>query len=49
MRYKHRFTVQAAIEDVVAFHHNSDNLKLLTPWPVKVRIYSAPTELVPGS
>lgn len=49
MRYQHRFTVQAAIEGVVAFHHNSDNLKLLTPWPVKVRIHSAPTELAPGS
>lgn len=49
MRYQHRFTVQAAIEGVVAFHHNNDNLKLLTPRPIEVRIRRAPHQLHEGA
>lgn len=39
MEFKHRFTVDAPLDDVVAFHSDTAALRQLTPFPIIARIH----------
>jgi ligand-binding SRPBCC domain-containing protein len=39
-KYAHRFTVEAPIEQVTAFHRDTTALKTLTPFPIFVQLHS---------
>jgi ligand-binding SRPBCC domain-containing protein len=45
MRYQHEFTLQATLEDVIAFHARSSSMAAITPPPIIVRIHEAPAIL----
>jgi ligand-binding SRPBCC domain-containing protein len=48
MKFRHAFTVCAPVSVVAAFHRNPDNLVALTPFPVRVKLLSAPCPLQAG-
>ncbi len=47
-RYKHRFQVQASLEEVADFHARSSSLTKITPPPSKVIVHQAPSRLDEG-
>jgi uncharacterized protein (TIGR01777 family) len=47
-RYKHRFQVQASLEEVSDFHSRSSSLTEITPPPSKVIVHQAPPRLDEG-
>jgi Uncharacterized conserved protein len=48
MKFKHKFDVNAPVAVVAEFHRNPNNLVALTPFPVRVRIVSAPSRINEG-
>ncbi len=48
MKFRHAFTVSAPVSVVAAFHRNPANLVALTPFPVRVKLLSAPRSLRAG-
>jgi ligand-binding SRPBCC domain-containing protein len=48
MIYTHKFTVNAPLEDVRAFHSQSASMGAITPPPVVVRVHRAPEWLDEG-
>jgi ligand-binding SRPBCC domain-containing protein len=48
MKFRHAFTVCAPVSVVAAFHRNPANLVALTPFPVRVKLLSAPCPLQAG-
>lgn len=48
MRYQHRFTVNAPLAEVVAFHSQAASMGDITPPPILVRVHAAPARLSEG-
>ncbi|MFA0742850.1 MAG: hypothetical protein DFNUSKGM_002982 [Candidatus Fervidibacter sacchari] len=48
MKFRHAFKISAPIAVVVAFHGDPANLVALTPFPVRVKLISAPRLLRAG-
>lgn len=48
MKFHHRFTVAASLEDVAAFHRQSDSMGAITPPPIIVQVHAAPALLAEG-
>ena len=48
MKYRHTFSVNASIEEVVQFHRRSASMADITPPPVVVRVQHAPELLSSG-
>jgi ligand-binding SRPBCC domain-containing protein len=48
MKFEHRFTVRAAIEEVVEFHRHARGLKALTPPMALMRFHSLPDPIQQG-
>ncbi|HQY91030.1 MAG: hypothetical protein WAU00_18975 [Caldilinea sp.] len=48
MRYEHRFTVNAPLAAVAAFHQRSASMGAITPPPILVRVHEAPAQLNEG-
>lgn len=49
MKYAHRFTVNAPLSQVAAFHAAADSMAAITPPPIRVEMHEAPQQLYSGA